>query len=90
MPAVTKCPACNGRGYTIVPCAAWSPEVIELMKDPCEACAGTGEVEVPKCERCRGTGEVETQIGGDGYDDRCCALADVPCVCPDCDGTGRE
>ncbi len=41
------------------------------------------------CGACRGTGEVERQIGGDGYGDRCCALADVPCVCSECNGTGK-
>lgn len=38
------------------------------------------------CERCHGTGEVDFQIGGDGYGDRCCGLADVPGVCPECEG----
>jgi len=42
-----------------------------------------------KCPDCDGKGEYEAQIGGDGYDDRCCALADVMCVCPTCKGTGR-
>jgi len=42
-----------------------------------------------KCPDCDGKGEYEAQIGGDGYGDRCCALADVMCVCPTCKGTGR-
>ena len=86
--AVTRCPVCKGRGYRFVPQLIWGE--VDVVKEPCVTCQGTGEVEVPKCELCRGTGEIETQIGGDGYGNRCCALADVPCVCPDCDGTGRK
>lgn len=41
------------------------------------------------CETCHGEGAVETTIGGDGYGDRCAGLADVPIVCPDCEGTGK-
>jgi len=41
------------------------------------------------CPECNGTGEIEVQIGGDGYDNRCCALADAPVVCPECNGTGK-
>jgi hypothetical protein len=40
------------------------------------------------CPDCNGTGSYEASIGGDGYDDRCCALADVECVCQRCRGTG--
>ena len=39
----------------------------------------------PLCERCHGTGEIEIQVGGNGY-----AVSDVPCVCPECEGSGRE
>jgi hypothetical protein len=42
------------------------------------------------CEECDGEGEVEITIGGDGYGDRCAALADVPRVCHECNGTGVE
>lgn len=43
------------------------------------------------CEACQGTGEgPDITIGGDGYGDRCCGLMDVPTVCFDCDGTGKE
>lgn len=45
-------------------------------------------LDIVECEACKGKGEYEAQIGGDGYGDRCCALADVPCVCPGCDGVG--
>ena len=43
-----------------------------------------------KCWMCEGTGEYETTIGGDGYDGRCCATADVICICPNCNGTGED
>lgn len=43
-----------------------------------------------KCPACNGTGEgPEIQIGGDGYGDRCCALADVPSACSECGGSGE-
>jgi hypothetical protein len=47
-------------------------------------------VEMEDCERCDGQGEYEIQIGGDdnGYG-AAAALADVPCVCEECEGTGR-
>jgi hypothetical protein len=45
-------------------------------------------LDIIECSACRGTGAVERQIGGDGYDDRCCALADVECVCSECNGVG--
>ena len=43
-----------------------------------------------KCLTCNGTGVVNIQYGGDGYGDRCAALADAEGPCPDCDGTGEE
>jgi len=45
--------------------------------------------EMKRCPECNGTGEIEIQIGGDGYDNRCCAVADVPVECPECNGTGK-
>ena len=42
------------------------------------------------CVECAGKGERWGTIGGDGYDDRCCAEADVPFVCSECNGTGLE
>ena len=42
------------------------------------------------CDRCMGAGELWRAIGGDGYGDRCAGTMDVPTVCPDCDGTGRQ
>lgn len=49
----------------------------------------TGRKEMKRCPECNGTGEIEIQIGGDGYDNRCCAVADVPVECPECNGTGK-
>lgn len=40
------------------------------------------------CETCDGSGEIEIQVGGDGFNGRCCAVADVPAPCPECDGSG--
>lgn len=38
-----------------------------------------------ECSRCDGTGIVSRQYGGDGYGDKCCALADADDqICPDC------
>ena len=54
----------------------------------CPECGGEDFVEVEICEVCDGEGEYETTIGGDGFDGRCCAEADVYVVCLDCDGTG--
>lgn len=45
-------------------------------------------LDIIECDACRGTGTVERQMGGDGFNDRCCALADVECVCSECDGVG--
>jgi hypothetical protein len=37
------------------------------------------------CERCHGTGLVTLSYGGDGYGDRCSAMADADDQpCPDC------
>ncbi len=52
-------------------------------------CRGCADRHDARCETCDGSGEIEIQIGGDGYGGSCCALADVPSVCPDCDGTGK-
>jgi hypothetical protein len=42
------------------------------------------------CELCSGTGLVSFSYGGDGYGDRCAALADADDQpCPECDATGR-
>ena len=54
----------------------------------CPECGGEDFIEVEICEVCDGEGEYETTIGGDGFDGRCCAEADVYVVCLDCDGTG--
>lgn len=54
----------------------------------CPECGSTSFIEVEKCEQCRGAGEYETTIGGDGFDGRCCAEADVYVECGECDGTG--
>ncbi len=43
-----------------------------------------------ECERCEGSGEISGTFGGDGYGDRCAALADWDAECPDCEGTGRR
>jgi DnaJ-class molecular chaperone len=85
--AVTKCGACNGRGYTWRPHATrqtspWIPDEIELVKEPCEVCGGTGEV--PVCEECGGVGTVERTIHDTGYAD-----ADCECVCG-CKYPGRK
>ena len=45
---------------------------------------------MPKsCPECNGAGVYEATIGGDGYDNRCCALADVECICGECGGMGE-
>lgn len=73
--AVTKCSTCNGRGYTWRPQASSEPLWdVELTKEPCVTCGGTGEV--PVCEECGGTGTVERTIHDTGYAD-----ADCECVC---------
>jgi len=41
------------------------------------------------CPDCDGRGWYEKTIGGDGYNDRCCALGDVDVVCGRCRGTGQ-
>lgn len=39
----------------------------------------------PNCKRCHGTGLVTIRYGGDGYGDRCAALADADDQpCPEC------
>lgn len=53
----------------------------------CRDCATRHDA---RCATCDGSGEIETQVGGDGYGSSCCAIADVPSVCPICDGTGKE
>ena len=40
------------------------------------------------CPECKGHGTVESTIGGDGYGDRCCGLADVEVYCSECGGEG--
>jgi len=37
-----------------------------------------------ECAECNGTGTRHGTIGGDGYGDRCAALADVEYDCEDC------
>lgn len=45
---------------------------------------------IVRCSACDGEGYYEKEIGGDGYGDRCCGLADVPVICNMCEGTGFE
>ena len=40
------------------------------------------------CPECGGEGSYETSIGGDGFDGRCCAVADVEVECLECNGVG--
>ena len=60
---------------------ACAPGVRSVVAEPRDGAVHQGGV-------CGGEGEYETTIGGDGYDDRCCAQADVPVICGECDGTG--
>lgn len=41
------------------------------------------------CSHCDGTGTRAVSYGGDGFGNRCAAIADGETPCDECDGTGR-
>ncbi|GAA0527296.1 hypothetical protein SAMN04488066_11420 [Halorubrum aquaticum] len=83
-----ECPTCEGTGRTICPkcdgtgrkpCSVCYGSGEKTVYDPCDACAGQGDVERTEEEQCR-------VCGGDKHIER--NGVDVPC--PNCDGTGTE